>query len=98
MARSGATIHGTLSPQQRAAQLAEDEVNTRRHKRRVLLRAFALGLLAEATGIYAMAYAVHSTDAKTGRVVFYGGLFFADVVVFAIIVWTYSRYVDEGWL
>ena len=85
-----------LSPSQRAAQLLADERAESRSRRRDYLVALSGAVGSVALGLFLIAQAVHTTDVRTGNVLFWAGLLIGDGGWLASMAWAGYRAAQRG--
>jgi hypothetical protein len=92
----GGASSGDAARAARAAQLAAER-HWMQRRRVVDALWFAAGLGASlGGGLFAMAWAVHVTDARLGRALLYAGLAFGSAGVLASTIRWLARAVDRG--
>lgn len=85
-----------LSPSERAAQLTAEERATARDRRRDYLVALVSALGSVALGLFLIGQAVHTTDIRTGGVLFWAGLVVGNGGWFASMGWAWRRAERRG--
>ena len=85
-----------LSPAERAAQLLADERAESRSRRRDYLVALVGAVGSVALGLLLLGQAVHTTDVRTGTVLFWAGLLIGDGGWLASMAWVWYRAQQRG--
>ncbi|MGQ0647470.1 MAG: hypothetical protein ACT4P7_07845 [Gemmatimonadaceae bacterium] len=86
------------TPEERGESLRVQEVELRRERRWIFVRAILFCLLCSAAGLTCIAWAVHTTDQQLGLILFWGGLLIGNAGILVSVARALSRAATEGWL
>jgi hypothetical protein len=84
------------TPEERAQAHLEAEDQANRDARRTLFIGAGVCLVWLAIGLYLLAWAMHVTDEKIGRLLFWSGLILGNTGIVATIAWTIKKAEARG--